>query len=125
MWTESRVIPRNSRDCLGANVFPGAIGTFRSVKRHNRWQSEVRQEARGPASAGKKLSKMWRTFETPNLCKGIHSRASESILNMKGALRRPKGNTRSKNTNHAIAYREVPNPEDGLGYFGTQIGRLF
>ena len=24
-----------------------------------------------------------------------------------------------------IAYREVPNPEDGLGYFGTQIGRLF
>ena len=96
MRAESRVIPRNSKDWLGANVFPGATGTFNSVKRHSRWHSEVEQEARGPASARKKSSRMWRTLETPNFCIRIHSRASESILNIKGALRRPKGNTRSK-----------------------------
>ena len=125
MCAESRVIPRNSKDWLGANVFPGATETFNSVKRHSRWHSEVKQEARGPASARKKSFRMWRTLETPNLCIRIHSRASESILNIKGHCGGQKAIPDRKNINHATACREVPNPEDVQGYFGTQIEHLF
>ena len=65
MCVESRVITRNSNVQVGAYVFPWAIGTFSSVKRHNSLHSEGLGLGL-EESAMKKSSKICRTFGTPS-----------------------------------------------------------
>jgi len=51
----------------------------------------------------------------------IHSRAEENWLKRKGALRRPKGRTISKNTGLATSSLEVPSRKGGSGCSGRRL----
>ena len=93
---ESRRIPINSRQVVGAKVLPGAIGTSSSVNKHRMLQRAVRQFDRGGLVTKKKSSRMWITSGIPHLALMIHSIMQENWSKRKGALRKPKGRTVSK-----------------------------
>lgn len=58
MALESRRIPMNSREVDAGNVFPGAIGIFKSVNRCKTLHKAVIQLALGGGATRKKSSKM-------------------------------------------------------------------
>ena len=59
MWTESSVIPINSRHWVGQKVFFGAKGILSSSNRVRTWKRAVAQWESGGGWAIKKSSSIW------------------------------------------------------------------
>ena len=91
----SRWIPRKVRDVVEAPVFSSATGMPRYVQAARMISSRREQMSDAGGPAVKKSSRRWIRSEMPNSSRQIHSNASATWLKMKGAERRPKGNTRS------------------------------
>ena len=64
---ESRRIPLNSNEVVGAKVLPGATGILSSLKRQRILQRAVRQSDLGGLVTEKKSSRMWITLGIPSL----------------------------------------------------------
>ena len=88
----------NSSTCEGPCVFPWAIGILIISNVDNmsvKLCCQVLSKGGTGGSIKRKSSKIWQTNEILHLLSRIHSRASESVLKIEGALLRPNGRTLS------------------------------